>query len=109
VTHDHDSIAVGSGFGGSVAALRLREKGYSVGVLECGRRFYEGPQRTGLAGWEAALAPRCDEADRMLGVVAYDEDDPADLPERWWSTCGRSARPTARTATRSPPRWPSTR
>jgi len=30
---------IGSGFGGSVAALRLAEKGYSVGVLECGRRY----------------------------------------------------------------------
>jgi cholesterol oxidase len=32
-------LVVGSGFGGSVAALRLAEKGYRVGVLECGRRF----------------------------------------------------------------------
>ncbi|MET9774131.1 GMC family oxidoreductase [Streptomyces sp. NPDC006367] len=30
---------VGSGFGGSVSALRLTEKGYRVGVLEAGRRF----------------------------------------------------------------------
>ncbi len=30
---------VGSGFGGSVTALRLAEKGYSVGVLEAGARF----------------------------------------------------------------------
>ncbi|HEX3734347.1 MAG TPA: GMC family oxidoreductase, partial [Solirubrobacterales bacterium] len=36
---DYDWIVVGSGFGGSVSALRLAEKGYSVGVLECGRRF----------------------------------------------------------------------
>ncbi|AZG45618.1 GMC family oxidoreductase N-terminal domain-containing protein [Gordonia insulae] len=34
-----DVIVVGSGFGGSVAALRLSEKGYRVGVLEAGRRF----------------------------------------------------------------------
>lgn len=32
-------VVVGSGFGGSVAALRLAEKGYRVGVLEAGRRF----------------------------------------------------------------------
>ena len=36
---DFDWLVVGSGFGGSVAALRLSEKGYRVGVLECGRRF----------------------------------------------------------------------
>jgi cholesterol oxidase len=137
--HDYDWLVVGSGFGGSVSALRLREKGYSVGVLECGRRFeddelpsstwdvrryfwaprlgmrgifrlsifkdvaivsgagvgggslgyantlyrarrrfYEDAQWAGLADWEAALAPHYDEAERMLGVVAYDQDDPAD-------------------------------
>jgi cholesterol oxidase len=36
---DYDWIVVGSGFGGSVAALRLAEKGYRVGLLECGRRY----------------------------------------------------------------------
>jgi cholesterol oxidase len=137
--HDYDWLVVGSGFGGSVSALRLREKGYSVGVLECGRRFgdddfpkstwdlrryfwmprlgmrgifrmstfkdvaivsgagvgggslgyantlyrarrrfYEDPQWAGLDDWEAALAPHYDEAERMLGVVAYDQDDHAD-------------------------------
>ena len=35
-------LVVGSGFGGSVAALRLTEKGYRVGVLEAGRRFAPG-------------------------------------------------------------------
>ena len=139
MAHDYDWLVIGSGFGGSVSALRLREKGYSVGVLECGRRFgdddfprstwdlrryfwmptlgmrgifrmstfkdvaivsgagvgggslgyantlyrarrrfYEDPQWAGLADWEAALAPHYDEAERMLGVVAYDRDDPAD-------------------------------
>ena len=34
-----DWLVIGSGFGGSVAALRLAEKGYSVSVLERGRRF----------------------------------------------------------------------
>jgi cholesterol oxidase len=36
---DYDVIVIGSGFGGSVAALRLSERGYQVGVLEAGRRF----------------------------------------------------------------------
>lgn len=37
--HDFDVLIIGSGFGGSVCALRLAEKGYRVGVLEAGRRF----------------------------------------------------------------------
>ncbi|WP_433265684.1 FAD-dependent oxidoreductase [Actinosynnema sp. CS-041913] len=36
---DYDVVVVGSGFGGSVAALRLTEKGYRVAVIEAGRRF----------------------------------------------------------------------
>ncbi|MFC4244844.1 GMC oxidoreductase [Gryllotalpicola reticulitermitis] len=36
---DHDVVVIGSGFGGSVAALRLVEKGYDVLVYEAGRRF----------------------------------------------------------------------
>ena len=36
---DFDVLIIGSGFGGSVSALRLTEKGYRVGVLEAGRRF----------------------------------------------------------------------
>ena len=35
----YDVLVVGSGFGGSVTALRLTEKGYRVGVLEAGRRW----------------------------------------------------------------------
>ena len=36
---DFDFIIVGSGFGGSVSALRLAEKGYSVAVIEMGKRW----------------------------------------------------------------------
>jgi cholesterol oxidase len=136
---DYDWIVVGSGFGGSVSALRLSEKGYSVAVLECGKRFrdqdfpkstwdvrryfwaprlgmkgifrltqfkdvavvsgcgvgggslgyantlyvpgkdfFEDPQWSGLEDWEAELSPHYDEAQRMLGVVVHEDDDPAD-------------------------------
>ncbi|HWC34704.1 MAG TPA: GMC family oxidoreductase [Mycobacteriales bacterium] len=39
MSFDYDVVVIGSGFGGSVAALRAAEKGYRVGVLEAGRRF----------------------------------------------------------------------
>ena len=39
MTQHYDVVVIGSGFGGSVTALRLTEKGYRVGVLEAGRRF----------------------------------------------------------------------
>ncbi|MEE9297817.1 MAG: GMC family oxidoreductase [Acidimicrobiia bacterium] len=47
---DADVIVVGSGFGGSVSALRLTEKGYRVLVLEAGRRF--GPDDFAKSSWE---------------------------------------------------------
>jgi len=42
VTNDFDVVVIGSGFGGSVSALRLTEKGYRVAVIEAGRRFNDG-------------------------------------------------------------------
>ena len=33
---DYDVIVIGSGFGGSVTALRLSERGYRVAVIEAG-------------------------------------------------------------------------
>ncbi|HEX3173359.1 MAG TPA: GMC family oxidoreductase [Solirubrobacterales bacterium] len=139
MTHDYDWIVVGSGFGGSVSALRLAEKGYSVAVLECGKRFrdedfpkstwdsrryfwaprlgmkgifrlstfrdvavvsgcgvgggslgyantlyvppapfFEDPQWADLEDWQETLAPHYETAQRMLGVVVHDKDDPAD-------------------------------
>jgi cholesterol oxidase len=124
--HDVDWLIVGSGFGDSVAALRLAEKGYRVLVLESGRRFEETDyaERTsqlrryywmphlglkgilrltlfkdvfvatgagvggGSLGYANALyrantakdlAPYYDVAERMLGVVDYDQDSPAAL------------------------------
>jgi cholesterol oxidase len=139
VNHDYDWLVIGSGFGGSVSALRLAQKGHRVGLLECGRRFtdddlpkstwdlrryffapwlgmrgifrltifrdvaiasgsgvgggslgyantlyraparfYGDPQWSGLEDWQVTLAPHYAEAERMLGVTTYDEDDPAD-------------------------------
>lgn len=139
MTYDYDWLVVGSGFGGSVSALRLAEKGYSVAVLECGKRyrdedfpkstwrsrryfwaprvgmkgifrlsifrdiavvsgcgvgggslgyantlyvppsqFFEDPQWADLEDWEQVLAPHYETAQRMLGVVVHDRDDPAD-------------------------------
>ena len=46
---DYDVLVIGSGFGGSVTALRLSEKGYRVGVLEAGRRF--GPETLPKNSW----------------------------------------------------------
>lgn len=37
----YDYVVIGSGFGGSVSALRLAQKGYRILVLEAGRRFYD--------------------------------------------------------------------
>ena len=47
---DYDVVIVGSGFGGSVTALRLAEKGYRVGVLEAGRRFT--PETLPKTSWD---------------------------------------------------------
>lgn len=46
--HDFDWLVVGSGFGGSVAAHRLTEKGYRVAVIESGKRYgdHEFPRST---------------------------------------------------------------
>jgi cholesterol oxidase len=48
--HHHDVLVIGSGFGGSVSALRLTEKGYRVGVLEAGRRF--SPETLPSTSWD---------------------------------------------------------
>lgn len=39
MNNSYDYIIIGSGFGGSVSALRLAEKGYKVAVLEKGKRY----------------------------------------------------------------------
>jgi cholesterol oxidase len=137
--YDYDWVIVGSGFGGSVSALRLAEKGYRVAVLESGRRFedrdfaastwnlrrymwmpflglrgilrltpfkdtfigsgagvgggslvyantlyrasppfFENPQWSDLADWDAELGPHYDTAERMLGVNVVPFESPGD-------------------------------
>ncbi len=46
-----DYVVIGSGFGGSVSAMRLAEKGYSVLVLERGKRFRD--QDFATTNWKA--------------------------------------------------------
>jgi len=48
---DYDWLVIGSGFGGSVSALRLAEKGYHVAVLERGRRCR--PQDLPQSAWQS--------------------------------------------------------
>ena len=49
---EFDFIIVGSGFGGSVSAMRLAQKGYRVAVLEAGKRWR--PQDFPKSNWNAA-------------------------------------------------------
>ncbi|WP_282782410.1 MULTISPECIES: GMC family oxidoreductase [unclassified Nocardia] len=56
---DYDVVVIGSGFGGSVSALRLTEKGYRVAVLESGRRWT--PENLPTTNWnvrKSIWAPR---------------------------------------------------
>jgi glycine/D-amino acid oxidase-like deaminating enzyme len=83
---DYHVLVIGSGAGGSVAALRLTQKGYRVGVLVAGRHnaatpkgpldvppdafFASGPW-AGLTDWKAELAPHYDKAGRVAGSYRY--------------------------------------
>ena len=58
----YDYVVIGSGFGGSVSAMRLAEKGYSVLVLERGKRFRdEDFAKTNWRVWKYLWLPplRC--------------------------------------------------
>ena len=48
--HQYDYVIVGSGFGGSVSANRLTEKGYRVAVIEQGRRWT--PENLPTTNWK---------------------------------------------------------
>jgi cholesterol oxidase len=50
-TFDYDFVVVGSGFGGSVSAMRLSEKGYRVLVVEKGKRF--APEDFAKTSWDS--------------------------------------------------------
>jgi cholesterol oxidase len=50
VTQTFDYVIIGSGFGGSVSAMRLAEKGYRVAILERGRRF--GDEDFAKSSWD---------------------------------------------------------
>lgn len=64
--HVYDYVIVGSGFGGSVSAMRLTEKGYSVLVLERGRRFEDKDfPRTNWNIWKYLWMP----AIRAYGIL----------------------------------------
>ena len=54
---DYDVVIIGSGFGGSVAALRAAEKGYRVGVMESGKR------------WKNEDVPKTHEVDEVEGSI----------------------------------------
>jgi cholesterol oxidase len=61
-----DYIIIGSGFGASVSAMRLTEKGYSVLIIEKGRRFYDQDfARTNLLFWKYLWIP----AIRSFGIL----------------------------------------
>ncbi|MFN7995806.1 MAG: GMC family oxidoreductase [Bryobacteraceae bacterium] len=58
-SYDFDFIVVGSGFGGSITAHRLTEKGYRVAVMEMGRRWSpESLPRTNWIIWRWFWRPR---------------------------------------------------
>ena len=57
-----DYVIIGWGFGGSVSAMRLREKGYSVLVLERGKRYEDSDfAKSNWAFWKFLWLPplRC--------------------------------------------------
>jgi cholesterol oxidase len=67
-------IFIGSGCGVGGGSL-----GYANTLYRARPDFYHSSQWASLADWESELKRHYDEAERMLGVVEYDRDEPADL------------------------------
>lgn len=64
----YDYVIIGSGFGGSVSALRLTEKGYSVLVLERGKRYRDQDfAKTNWMVWKYLWAPSL----RCYGILQF--------------------------------------
>lgn len=64
----YDFVIIGSGFGGSVSAMRLAEKGYSVLVLERGKRFEDKDfPRTNWNIWKFLWLPPL----RCFGIMQF--------------------------------------
>ena len=62
----YDYVIIGSGFGGSVSAMRLTEKGYSVLVLEKGKRYEDKDfAKTNWQYWKYLWLP----AIRAYGIL----------------------------------------
>ena len=99
--YDFDWLVIGSGFGGSVSALRLAQKGYRVGVLECGRRFTddEFPKST----WDLRRYLVRAAARAQRDLPADDLQGRRDRVRAAASAAGRSATRTRSTA--RPPRF----
>ncbi len=66
MTQVYDYVIIGSGFGGSVSAMRLTEKGYSVLVLEKGKRFKDNDfAKSNWQFWKYVWIP----AVRAFGIL----------------------------------------
>src|SRR4051794_35907949 len=89
---DYDVVVIGSGFGGSVTALRLTDDclilpGAGVGggspnyantLYVPPQPFFDDPQWAHITDWHDELAPHYDQATRMLGVVTNPSVTPSD-------------------------------
>ena len=97
---DVDVVVVGSGFGGSVAALRLAEKGYRVARLEAGRRFED-------EDFAADVLGRCGATSGRRGWAATASSASTGCPTSSCSparasAAARSTTPTPSTCRRTP-------